>query len=88
MIFKFCDTKGNIVPYLIYLMQTNKQYKKEWKNHLDSQTIFTIGKAYCPEHRTYEKTEFMTMGFGQKVLARRCITQEGMFDLIPIEEGF
>ena len=84
MIFKFCDTNANILPYLTYLMQTNKQYKKEWKNHLDSQTE----KAYCPEHRTYEKTEFMTMGFGQKVLARRCITQEGMFDLIPIEEGF
>ena len=84
MILFFCDTKGNILPYLPCLMQTNKQYKKEWKNHLDSQAE----KAYCPEHRTYEKTEFMIMGFGQKVLARRCITQEGMFDLIPIEEGF
>ena len=64
--------------------QAETKYMKEWKNHLTSQAE----KAYCPEHRTYEKTEFIIMGFGQKVLARRCITQEGMFDLIPIEEGF
>ena len=73
-------------------MQTNKQYKKEWKNHLDSQAE----KVYCPIHKTYEKTEFMQMGFGQKVLARRCVTYwyiqrtalENFFDLVPIEEGF
>ena len=41
MIFKFCDTKGNIVPYLIYLMQTNKQYPEDknldqdWDNHVE-----------------------------------------------------
>jgi len=57
-------------------------------------------KVWCPIHKTYEKTEFMQMGFGQKVLARRCVTywyeginepkhpHENFFDLVPIEDGF
>ena len=67
-----------------------KKYKKWWKNHL----INRPEKVWCPIHKTYEKTEFMQMGFGQKVLARRCVTyyytqrtaHENFFDLIPIEK--
>ena len=76
--------------------QAETKYMKEWKNHLTSR----IEKVWCPIHQTYEKTEFMQMGFGQKVLARKCVTywyeginepkhpHENFFDLVPIEDGF